>query len=73
MQSGVNNVAASLQERGIVEGDRIILWGENSARWMMTFYACLQLKIVVVPIDASFSREFVERISRYYQSKADLQ
>src|SRR5688572_9140356 len=62
MQRGLENAMSSLQELGIGEGDKVVLWGENSARWMMTFYACLLLKIVVVPVDASFSEQFVNRI-----------
>ena len=62
MQRGISSMVASLQKLGIGDGDRVLLWGENSARWMMTFYACLHLGIVVVPMDASFSRDFVERV-----------
>ena len=62
MQYGIRNVIRSLQQRDLREGDKVILWGENSARWMMTFYACLSLRIIVVPMDASFSQEFVEKV-----------
>ena len=62
METGLNQIASSLSRLGIKEGDRVILWGENSARWMMTFYACVRMKIVVVPIDASFSVQFVKKI-----------
>ncbi len=41
IQDGIERAAASLRELGVNEGDRVILWGENSARWVMTFYACV--------------------------------
>jgi long-chain acyl-CoA synthetase len=69
MQSGVDRIASSFTRLGIKEGDRVILWGENSARWMMTFYACLQMKIVVVPIDSSFSADFVAKIRGITEAK----
>jgi long-chain acyl-CoA synthetase len=61
---GIGRVGASFDALGLKEGDRVMLWGENSARWAITFYACLWKKLVVVPVDASFSGEFAEKILR---------
>lgn len=69
IRDGIERVAASLRKQGIGEGDRIILWGENTARWAMTFYACVLSRIVVVPIDAAFSAAFVERVKAATQPK----
>ncbi len=69
LEEGMFNAAASLRELNIGEGDRVVLWGENSARWMMTFYACLALRVVVVPIDASYSMDFVRKVQRVTQAK----
>src|SRR5580692_3402511 len=33
--------AAELDLRTIVAGDRIVLWGENSAEWIAAFFGCL--------------------------------
>jgi len=60
---GAFRIAYAFQQLGIQPGDRIIIWGENSARWAMTFYACLLTRIVAVPLDASFSAEFVNKIA----------
>jgi len=38
------------------------LWDENSARWAITLYACVLTGVVAVPIDASFSQQFVDKI-----------
>jgi long-chain acyl-CoA synthetase len=69
IQRGVNSIIHSLEQHGIQEGDKVLLWGENSARWMMTFYACLKRNIVVVPMDASFSADFVEKVRRMTKAK----
>jgi len=59
---GVRRMAAALRASNVYEGDRVVLWSENSAQWAMMFYACVLLRIVVVPMDPSFSAAFVERI-----------
>jgi long-chain acyl-CoA synthetase len=69
IQEGTFRIAASLRERGLEPGDRLILWGENSARWLMTFYACVLQQVVVVPVDASFSAEYVSRIKTITEAK----
>ncbi|HSE40996.1 MAG TPA: class I adenylate-forming enzyme family protein, partial [Acidobacteriota bacterium] len=62
IEQGAYRIAAAFQKLGIKEGDRVILWGENSARWAMTFYACLLSRVVAVPLDASFTEEYVQKI-----------
>jgi long-chain acyl-CoA synthetase len=54
--------AAELDRRGLVPGERAVLWGENSAEWMGAFFGCLLRGVIVVPLDATGSREFVERV-----------
>src|SRR5437773_9578456 len=66
---GSRRVEAALMQRGIQEGDRLILWGQNSARWAMTFYACVRRRIVVVPVDASFSEGYVDKIQNATQAR----
>lgn len=62
IEDGALRAAAGLRRRGVIAGDRVLLWGESSARWVMTFYACLLQGCVVVPIDAGFSGEFVRKV-----------
>ena len=51
-----------LAAQGVSSGDRVLLWGANSSRWMASFWAILLRGAVVVPMDAGASREFVERV-----------
>src|SRR5579863_860502 len=54
--------AALLEERGIGLGERVVLWGENSAEWIAAFYGCLLRGVLVVPLDAYGSAEFAGRV-----------
>jgi long-chain acyl-CoA synthetase len=54
--------AAELRGRGIHAGDRVALWGESSAEWIAAFFGCLLRGVLVVPLDAAGSREFIERV-----------
>ena len=54
--------AAELERRSVVPGDRVILWGENSAEWIAVFFGCLLRGVIAVPLDAAGSSEFAARI-----------
>jgi long-chain acyl-CoA synthetase len=54
--------AAELDRRGIAPGERVILWGENSANWIAAFFGCLLRGVLVVPLDAAGSPDFVNRV-----------
>ena len=47
--------------RGIAPGDRVLLWGANSAEWVACFWGILLRGAVAVPMDATASRDFVQR------------
>jgi long-chain acyl-CoA synthetase len=51
----------ALGGRGVRPGDRVLLWGANSAEWVACFWGILLRGAVVVPMDPSASRDFVER------------
>jgi long-chain acyl-CoA synthetase len=54
--------AAEFARRGIASGDRILLWGQNSAPWIAAFYGCVLRGILVVPLDAAGDPRFAERV-----------
>ena len=54
--------AAELERRGVAPGDRVVLWGENSAEWIAIFFGCLLRAVIVVPLDAAGSSEFAGRV-----------
>src|SRR4051794_4848889 len=48
-----NEIAAWLQSRGIVRGDRVIIYLDNSAELVTSWYAILKCGAVAVPVNAS--------------------
>ncbi len=55
--------AALLAARGIAEGDRVLIWGENSAEWLATLHGCVLRGVLAVPLDAFGTAEFVSRVA----------
>ncbi|HKV60956.1 MAG TPA: AMP-binding protein [Candidatus Acidoferrum sp.] len=51
-----------LAGRNIAPGDRVLLWGPNSAEWVACFWGILLRGGVVVPMDAGAAPEFVQRV-----------
>ncbi len=54
--------SAELLRRQIAPGDRVVLWGENSAEWIAAFFGCLLRGVLAVPLDAAGSSEFAARV-----------
>lgn len=55
--------AAHLEARGIVHGERVLLWGANSAEWIAAFFGCLLRGVIAVPLDAVGSSDFAARVT----------
>jgi long-chain acyl-CoA synthetase len=51
----------ALSGHGIEPGDRVLLWGANSAEWIACFWAILLRGAIAVPMDPGASLDFVER------------
>ena len=54
--------SAELVRCDIRPGERVLIWGENSAEWMAMFFGCLLRGVLAVPLDAAGSAEFAARI-----------
>lgn len=54
--------AAELDRYDITYGERVVLWGENSAEWVAAFFGCLLRGVIAVPLDATGSSEFAGRV-----------
>ena len=53
--------SSALAGRGVLPGDRVLLWGPNSAEWVACFWGILLRGAVVVPMDSAASPDFVQR------------
>lgn len=54
--------SAELERQDIAAGERVVLWGENSAEWIGVFFGCLLRGVIAVPLDATGSVEFAEHV-----------
>ncbi|MGC1105442.1 MAG: class I adenylate-forming enzyme family protein, partial [Candidatus Acidiferrales bacterium] len=61
--------AASLEQRGVAPGDRVLLWGENCAEWVAAFFGCVLAGVVVVPMDESADATFAVRVAATVDAK----
>ena len=55
--------ATLLVQRGIATGDRVLIWGENSAEWIAAFHGCLLRGVLAVPLDATGTLDFAARVA----------
>jgi long-chain acyl-CoA synthetase len=61
--------AALLEKRGVGTGDRVLIWGENSAEWIASFHGCMMRGVLAVPLDAIGTVEFARRVAADVQPK----
>ena len=54
--------ARELEKRGIGKGERVLLWGPNSAEWVAVFFGCALRGAIVVPIDEAGAADFAQRV-----------
>jgi long-chain acyl-CoA synthetase len=63
------SLAGDLETRGIGKGERVMLWGENSAEWVAAFFGCALRGVVVVPMDDGASADFAGRVAVQVEAK----
>lgn len=61
--------ARELNVRGIRKGDRVVLWGPNSAKWVAAFLGCANRGVVAVPMDHAASPDFAMRVFQQVQAR----
>jgi len=61
--------AREFERQGIAPGDRIMLWGRNSAEWVSAFFGCILRGAVAVPMDRSATPDFAHRVAQQVDSK----
>jgi len=59
----------ALEAPGIGKGDKVLLWGENCAEWVVAFFGCLLRGAIVVPIDQIATPDFAARVSQQVDAK----
>jgi len=61
--------ARELTARGIRKGDRLVIWGPNSAAWVAAFLGCANRGVIAVPMDDAASADFAVRVIQQVQAK----
>jgi long-chain acyl-CoA synthetase len=54
--------ARELEARQIGKGDRVLLWGDNSAEWIGAFFGCMLRCAIAVPMDRIAAPDFAQRV-----------
>jgi long-chain acyl-CoA synthetase len=61
--------ARELDARAITKGDRVLLWGPNSAEWVAAFLGCALRGVVVVPMDDVATPDFALRVHQQVHAR----
>src|SRR6059036_2101886 len=61
--------ARELANRGIAKGERVLIWGPNSAEWVAAFFGCALRGVIVVPMDDAVAQEFALRVAQQVGAK----
>ena len=64
-----SQMARELESRGIGKGDRVLLWGENCAEWLVAFWGSVLRGAVVVPMDRIAAADFAARVADQVDAK----
>jgi long-chain acyl-CoA synthetase len=56
--------AREYERAEIAPGDRVLLWGRNSAEWVAAFLGCILRGAVAVPMDQGSTPDFVQHVAR---------
>src|SRR5580765_5965342 len=54
--------SAELNRREVLPGERVVIWGGNSAEWIAAFFGCLLRGVLAVPLDSTGTPEFAARV-----------
>jgi long-chain acyl-CoA synthetase len=64
--------ASRLAAMGLLRGDKVVFFSENRPEWVIAFWGCLLIGVVVVPIDYRSSPDFLARVARIVSAKLVL-
>jgi len=59
------HLADQFTSYGLTAGDKVIIWGDNRAEWIVSFWGCLLARVICVPIDFRASPAFLERVASF--------
>src|SRR5437879_12144606 len=60
--------AGALEKRGLERGDRVLIWGPNSAEWVATFFGCALRGVLVATMGVAAAPVVAFRVPRALQA-----
>jgi long-chain acyl-CoA synthetase len=67
--ANAHHFARELETRQIAKGDKVLIWGENCAEWVVAFFGCVLRGAIVVPIDRIAAPDFAPRVAQQVEAK----
>jgi long-chain acyl-CoA synthetase len=67
--ANAHRFARELDSREVAKGDKVLIWGENCAEWVVAFFGCLLRGAIVVPIDKIATPDFAQRVAQQVDAK----
>src|SRR5271157_2989125 len=67
--ANAHRFAHELEARQIAKDDKVLIWGENCAEWVVAFFGCLLRGAIVVPIDKIAAPDFAQRVAQQVSAK----
>jgi len=67
--ANAHRFSRELDAREIAKGDKVVIWGENCAEWVVAFFGCLLRGVIVVPIDNISTPGFAQRAAQQVDAK----
>ena len=64
--------AGRLTSAGVGAGDKVVIWSENRAEWVVALWGTLIARAVLVPVDYRASGDLLARIAAIVQAKVVL-
>jgi long-chain acyl-CoA synthetase len=67
--ANAHRFARELDARELAKGDKVLIWGENCAEWVVAFFGCLLRGVIVVPLDNISTPEFAQRVAQQVDAR----
>jgi len=64
--------AARLTAAGVAPGDKVVIWSENRAEWVIALWGVLLAGAVIVPVDFRASADLLARVAKIVGAKVVL-
>ena len=70
--AAANRLAHALHALGVGRGDRVAILANNCAQYPLTYFACIKLGAIVVPVNARFKDDEVHYVVEHSEAMAVL-